>query len=216
MNEGKSQLIINRYVLGTVDTNCYVVHHEDTREAVIVDPADEAGRIIAHCDGLELKPVAILLTHGHFDHIMAADELIRRYGVEIYAGKREEEVLASPHRNLSGTFGKRTAIHVHHLLEDGEEVQLAGITFRAIHTPGHTPGSVGYWIEDERVLFSGDTLFFESLGRTDFPGGSQNDIFHSIKEKLFKLPKDTEVYSGHGEPTTIGHEMAYNPVVLYR
>ncbi|MFV0241009.1 MAG: MBL fold metallo-hydrolase [Lacrimispora sphenoides] len=203
--------------VGQLGTNCYVIYRESLKKAVIVDPGADGAYILDLCRELSLVPEAIILTHGHFDHILAVKDIKEAFpDVKIYAGKQEEEMLAEPSVNLSSSFGKAYSVHADGYEEDGAILPLAGMAFKVLLTPGHTSGSVCYLIESENVLISGDTLFLESLGRTDFPTGSQSQILSSIKERLFVLPDDTLVYPGHGEATTIGHEKVYNPVALYR
>lgn len=210
-----SDFRIKTFVLGSVSTNCYVIYHEQTKEALIVDPADHAARIVQKCEELGVKPAAVLLTHGHFDHILAAEEVRKAYSCKIYAGKKEEEMLLNPAKNMTVRMPHQVSIRPDVLVEDGDELKLAGYTWKVLETPGHTPGCVCYYCADEEVLISGDTLFAESLGRTDFPGGSTSAIIRSISEKLFALPDETMVYPGHGGPTSIGHEKIYNPVAAY-
>ncbi|MBS5065859.1 MAG: MBL fold metallo-hydrolase [Hungatella hathewayi] len=206
-------LRIKTCVLGMVSTNCYIVYRE--KEAVVIDPADNGAYIVNQCRELGVMPVAVLLTHGHFDHIMAVDDL-RKLSLPVYAGADEEGLLGDTSLNLSASFGHSFTTRADHYVKDGEMFSLLGKTWKVIATPGHTSGSVCYLVDDEDVLFSGDTLFAESLGRTDFPTGSSSQIVASITEKLFPLRDDIMVYPGHGEPTTIGHEKQYNPVAAYR
>ncbi|MGN0159145.1 MAG: MBL fold metallo-hydrolase [Brotaphodocola sp.] len=211
-----SDFRIKTCVLGPVSTNCYLIYHEQTREAVIIDPADSASRILDKCREWNIKPSAILLTHGHFDHILAVEDVKEAYSCSVYAGRGEEPMLLDPGKNMTAQMGGRqVSIHPDYLLQDGDVVKLAGFNWKVLETPGHTPGGVCYYCAEESVLISGDTLFAESLGRTDFPGGSTSAIIKSISEKLFALPDDTMVYPGHGDPTTIGHEKKYNPVAFY-
>lgn len=201
-------------VLGMVSTDCYIVYKG--QDAVVIDPADNGAYIANQCKELGVVPVAILLTHGHFDHIMAVDELRNMFHIPVYAGEVEEAMLKDTSLNLSTNFGHSFTTKADQLLKDGETLELLGETWKVISTPGHTSGSVCYLIEKEDILFSGDTLFAESLGRTDFPTGSSSQIIASITEKLFLLRDDIMVYPGHGEPTSIGHEKQYNPVAAYR
>ncbi|MCD8082389.1 MAG: MBL fold metallo-hydrolase [Clostridiales bacterium] len=212
-----SDFRIQGYVLGSVGTNCYLVFHEKTREAVIVDPADQSERIQKKVSELDIRPTAILLTHGHFDHIMAAEDVRKTYRCPLYASEAETKLLADDRLNLSGYMGSRgLSLRADQTVRDGQTLDLIGFQWRVIATPGHTAGSVCYYIESEHVLLSGDTLFCQSLGRTDFPTGSSRQIVDSIVKRLFVLPDDTMVYSGHGEQTTIGFEKKYNPVAVYR
>lgn len=201
-------------VVGPVSTNCYLGINEESKEALIVDPGDRADQIRAMIEREGVKPVAILLTHGHFDHMMAAEELRRIYDIPVYAGEKEQEVLENASLNLStGFIRKAYTMKADHYLSDGEELILAGSRIKVLETPGHTPGGCCYYLAEEGILFSGDTLFCQSVGRTDFPGGSFDEIKKSIKEKLFLLPAETICYCGHGEGTRIGREMERNPYV---
>ena len=159
------------------------------------------------------KPVGILLTHGHFDHIMAADEVRKKYNIPIYACRQEEEMLREPSINMTVHYGQGCSIVPDVFLEDLDVIRLAGFSVQMIHTPGHTPGGCCYYMEQEDVLFSGDTLFRTSVGRSDFPGGSASALVRSVKEKLLILPEETHVYPGHMEETTIGYEKRHNPFV---
>lgn len=203
---------IETMVLGQVRTNCYLVIQEDTKEAVLVDAADRAdviGRKLAD-EGLMLK--AVFLTHGHGDHILAVEELKRNFGVKIYAAEPEADLLEDPRKNLSeDLFGTPVAVRADVLLKDGQKAEAAGMTFQVIHTPGHTPGGCCYYQPQEKVLFSGDTLFHGSVGRTDFPGGSMSQLVRSVREKLLVLPEDVTVYPGHEGTTAIGFEKKHNP-----
>lgn len=202
---------IESLVLGQVATNCYLAMNETTKELLIVDPADHADRMMQMVSKMGGKPVAVLLTHGHFDHIGAAEALREKYEIPVYAMKQEAEVLSSVQLNLSQMFGCPLTLEADRLMTDGEVLTLAGMELRVLHTPGHTQGGCCYYFAQEGVLFSGDTLFCESVGRSDFPTGSMSVLVRSIKEKLMVLPEDTKVYPGHNHATTIGHEKKYNP-----
>lgn len=202
---------IDSRILGMVGTNCYLLCNMDIKECVLIDPADSQDEISRMIDesGCSLK--GILLTHGHFDHIMAADAIRDKYGVKVYASCDEKNTLEQPHINLGEAYGLKLSVKADVWHKDGEILKLAGFDIEALHTPGHTEGGSCYYIREIGVLFSGDTLFCGSVGRTDFPGGSMREIVRSIKEKVMVLPDDTKVYPGHGEGTSVGYERENNP-----
>lgn len=201
-------------VLGPVQTNCFFLINEDTKELLIIDPADRAQGIIDWIQSEGLKPVAILLTHGHFDHIMAVEGLRKEYQIPMYASKDEVEVLANPQLNVSTMMGAYVSMKADELFADGDVLELAGMKLKVISTPGHTIGSVCFYIEEEKMLISGDTLFEASVGRTDFPTGSSRQLINSIKTRLFILPEDVNVFPGHGEVTSIAYEKTHNPFIF--
>lgn len=202
---------IETYVVGPVQTNCYFAINEDTREVVVIDPGAAAEELAGKIREQELAPAAILLTHGHFDHAGAAKQLAEAFGIRIYAHEKEKETLEDPTLNLSGWQGKQQVYHAALFLKDEQEIDLAGFHIRVLFTPGHTVGGCCYYFPYQNVLFSGDTLFAQSVGRTDFPKGSSSQLLRGIREKLMPLPDETAVYTGHGEGTTIGTERVYNP-----
>lgn len=202
---------IEQYCVGQVETNCYFAVNEDTKELLVIDPGDSAQMLAGKIRQKGLKPAAVLLTHGHFDHAMAAQELAELFDVKIYAHEAEKNTLEQPGLNVSAMIGRRDSYHADVYVKDKEVLDLAGMEILVLHTPGHTEGGCCYYLEKERVLFSGDTLFCQSVGRTDFPGGSMKKIVRSIKEKLLVLPEEVRVYPGHMDLTTIGMERAQNP-----
>ena len=206
------KLQLEMLVLGMAQTNCYLAMNRDTRELLIVDPAGEAVRIVRRIDEMEAVPAAILLTHGHFDHIGAVKELKERYHIPAYIHTADRELMQDEQLNGSlMLIGRGISASADRVLTDGEKVSLAGFDIQVIHTPGHTAGGACYYIEDEKTLFSGDTLFCCSVGRTDLPTGSMAKLRASIHEKLFVLPEDVKVYPGHDVTTSIGYEKRYNP-----
>ena len=206
-------LELQKCILGPVYTNCYILKNKETGELIIVDPADCPEKIEMKISLMNGKPVAILLTHGHFDHILAAQAVKEKYNIPIYACRQEEEMLREPSINMTVHYGQGCSIVPDVFLEDLDVIRLAGFSVQMIHTPGHTPGGCCYYMEQEGVLFSGDTLFQTSVGRSDFPGGSASALVRSVKEKLLVLPEETHVYPGHMEETTIGYEKLHNPFI---
>jgi len=206
---GKSK--VDKYICGDVRTNCYFLINTQTKEAVIVDPADNAPMLKRKITEKELKPVAILLTHGHFDHIMAAEEIRSAYKIPIIAHKEEKMILENARGNLSVMFGANYVIKADQYVDDNAMLSLADFDIQVMHTPGHTIGGCCYYVKEEGVLFSGDTLFCESIGRTDFPTGSMSTLIRSIRQKLLVLPEETKVYPGHESTTDIEHEKYNNP-----
>ncbi len=206
-----SDLKIGRIVIGFGQTNGYFIYHEGEKKVIFIDPADN-GKYIAQAlqeKGFEVE--AILLTHGHYDHILGCSALRQVTGAKVYALAEEEDILQSASLNLSESAGRACTVKVNTFFHDNEEVNLLGFKVKVIATPGHTKGSCCYYFEDAKVLVCGDTLFLESVGRSDLPTGSMGELSRSIRDKLSKLPDDTLVYPGHGDSTTIGHERKYNP-----
>lgn len=205
---------VERFALGIVRTNCYLVYNDDTKEVIIVDPADSANVIKNEIKEKGLSVQAILLTHGHFDHIMAAKELRDTYEVPIMAHESEEAILEDSSMNLSIGMGSSPyTIKADRLLHDEDVLELLHTKIKVLHTPGHTAGGVCYLFEDEKILISGDTLFEGSIGRTDFPTGSMSTLVRSIKDKLMVLDDDVVVYPGHEGETTISRERKFNPFI---
>lgn len=212
-----ANLKIGRMVLGAVQTNCYFIYREEDRkreavtEVICVDPVERGDYIYETLEKNGFRVAGILLTHGHFDHIMGANQLRALSGVKIYACENEKEVCENPETNLSAKMRCACSVAADEYKKDGAEITIGGMTCRLIATPGHTPGGCCYYFEEDKILISGDTLFLESVGRTDVPGGDMGDLMRSIKEKLFVLPGDVKVYPGHGESTDIAYEKANNP-----
>lgn len=201
---------IKHYPLNQMGTNCYFVY--DDEKALIIDPSGEPEIIFEEIENLNVKVMAILLTHAHWDHIIALEEVIKKFDVEVYIGSKEADWLQDPNKNLSVRAPKEIG-HLEFdikpiLLKEGEH-NIGGISIKVLETPGHSPGSLSYVFDG--YIVSGDVLFNGGIGRTDLPGSNHPDLITSITEKLFKLPDDTVVYPGHGEPTTIGNEKQTNP-----
>ena len=205
-------MTVERFLVGMIGTNCYLAMNSDTKEAIVIDPGDNADVLIEYVEKNNCRPVAVLLTHGHFDHCMAAKELSEYYKIPVYVHEEDKETMEKPSWNGSDMIGRQLIFHADNFFHgEKDQISLAGFDIDVFHTPGHTPGGVCFYVAEEGILFSGDTLFCESIGRTDFPKGSMAQIVRSIKGQLLQLPDDTKVLPGHGEYTTIGDERVRNP-----
>jgi hydroxyacylglutathione hydrolase len=201
-------LTVDRYELGAARTNCYLVRRDpDSTEAVIVDPGADAPGLQRELEARQASCAAILITHAHWDHIGGVADLAEASGASVYMPAMEAVVLAQPEGVFPGIDLRPYEAEV--LLEGGEELELAGITFETVHVPGHSPGHLAY--ATDGVLFSGDVLFAGSVGRTDLPFTDWDTLVASIRSLLDRFPPETVVYSGHGPETTLGAELARNP-----
>jgi hydroxyacylglutathione hydrolase len=199
--------------LGALQTNCYIVENSD-RSCLIFDPGSEGKKLIHMLNNRKIKPLAIFLTHAHFDHIGGVDEVRDHYNIPVYLHKQEEKWLGDSSLNGSQFFMIQESITVKpadFILKNEEVMKIGGFEFAIFHTPGHSPGSVSYYFKNEGFILSGDALFQGSIGRTDLPGGNEGQLLKSIHDKLLVLPEETYVLSGHGPVTTIGDEMDSNP-----
>ncbi len=192
--------------VGMLGTNCYVVYNKASKAGCIIDPGGEADKIMAFVNGNDIRVENIYLTHGHFDHIMVADVIKEKTGAQIAIYEKDAALALDTNGNCAYMMSLELSMKADKLLTDGEKVPFAGTQAKVINTPGHTAGSCCYYLEEMKVLFSGDTLFFECYGRTDLPTGSMSDMVHSLKDKLFELPEDVTAYPGHGAFTSIGYE----------
>lgn len=200
--------------VGPIQSNVYIYYDENTREAILIDCGDNADKIISVLESNELKLKGILLTHGHFDHIHACQGVKAYADVPIYAGKNEIPLLKDSYMNRSGVIGRMPVeLKIDTAFEDGEIFEFSGHKLKVLFTPGHTFGSVCYYNEEDGILFTGDTLFLLSVGRTDLKTGSYAQLVESFSNVLFRLPKDVVVYPGHGPETSIGFEIKNNPEI---
>jgi glyoxylase-like metal-dependent hydrolase (beta-lactamase superfamily II) len=226
---------IDYLILGGYQTNCYVLRNPSTslrvkdnfmpsgdeaqaamRQAqgcLIIDPGLEAEELLEFLDEQKLNPVAVVLTHGHIDHIAGVTLLRDRYPeIKVYIHNLDAEMLTEPINNLSSMTGMTFVTEPEDVsLKEGDIIDQAGVKLLVLHTPGHTPGGISLYSKQDGVVFVGDTLFADSIGRTDFPGGSMSQLLNSVREKLFSLPEETKVYPGHGPATTIAREKKNNP-----
>ncbi len=221
----KGDIHVGSMTLGMVSTNCYFLYREDGRKhtkgetfdeltpVIFIDPADRGDFIYDALTTRGFSIDKILLTHGHFDHIGGADELRKLSGARIYAYEKEKEVCENADNNLSIDYGRGYTVVPDEYLQDLDIIEGAGLKCQLIATPGHTVGGCCYYFEEGDILVCGDTLFLESVGRTDFPTSSMSTLVRSINERLMVLPDDTICYPGHGDATTIGHERQYNPFI---
>lgn len=200
-----------KLIVGPVSTNCYIVSDENTKEALIIDPGAAAERIMDKVAENGFKVKAILLTHGHFDHISAVNELKNAYRVDVYVGEEDADLMEDTGLNVSAMFGQPYIARADQTLRDGDVLELAGFTIKVLATPGHTKGGVCFYFEEENVAFCGDTVFQQSVGRTDFPTGNARVLSESIQSKIVPLPEDLQLFPGHGDSTTVGYEKKYNP-----
>ncbi len=201
---------IYRLEVGMLATNCYIAVNEELKEGVIVDPGGDAARILSLVDELGIKVAAIFVTHGHSDHIMALNEVRKATGAPVYVSEEDADMLTKAERNLSIYMtGNLECAPAENFFKDGETVTVAGMDFKVYATPGHTKG--GMCLHAADVVFCGDTVFCESIGRTDLPGGSYKQILQSIKDKILVLDDETKLLPGHGPATTVAWERRRNP-----
>jgi glyoxylase-like metal-dependent hydrolase (beta-lactamase superfamily II) len=204
-------LIILALPVGLIQTNCYIVGCQDTKEGAVIDPGGDPERILAEIERHALSVKYVLNTHGHFDHTDANGALVKATGAPLAIHPQDRPILESA--GGAAWFGLNASpspppdVELH----DGDELAIGQLRFKVLHTPGHTPGHVCFYEPDEGVLFDGDVLFYRGIGRHDLPGGSWQQLSESIHRVLFALPDETVVYSGHGPATTIGDEKRLNP-----
>ncbi len=203
------------FTVGPVQENCYLFRRDDRRDALIVDPGEEAPKLLAAIDGLGVTLEGILLTHTHFDHVGAVAPIARATGAEVWVPEVERPVLADINSFVPfAGFGPFEDWQAEHTVSGGERLELAGFAIDVLFTPGHSPGHVTYAIADEGALFSGDVLFQGSVGRVDLPGGDWGTLLDSIRTLVESYPESTTVYPGHMGTTTLGAERATNPFLV--
>ena len=213
---GMNGALIKKLVVGPLQANCYLLSDAETRETAIIDPGGDAREIAACIESNQLKPVSIINTHAHPDHVAANAELKERYKIPLLLHEDDAPVLAQ-----SGMLGKLIGLFLEpspppdRLLHDGDEIKIGKLTLKVMHTPGHSAGSICLWYEghggETPVLFSGDTVFQDSVGRTDLPGGSYEALLGSIRTKIMPLPDRARILPGHGPETTVRREKRCNP-----
>lgn len=208
--------IVKTIPVGPLATNCYLIGNPEMKELLIFDPGADAAGIKSAVKETGMKPVAIFLTHGHFDHVGAVKNLKTEYGIPVIAGEEEKDLLSDKDYVLPGMFREEypnpdaLLITPDRLVSNEELLDIAGLYVTCLHTPGHTAGSYSYFFPAESMVVSGDTLFMESVGRTDFPTGSNEALMNSVRNILYELPEETIVLPGHGPATNIGYEKRYN------
>ncbi|MFC7684720.1 MBL fold metallo-hydrolase [Ureibacillus sp. GCM10028918] len=208
-------LNVKAYSLGPIQTNCYIISNKQ-KDCIIFDPSEESSKLIKVIQSNQLKPKAIFLTHTHFDHIGAVEDLREQFNLPLYVHEKEVAWLGDPMKNGSGRYAELPNYIVQkpleeHIIRKEQSFNVAGLSFKAVFTPGHSPGSISYIFEEDGFAIVGDTLFEGSIGRTDLLGGSHKQLINSIHEKLLVLPDDTIIYPGHGSYTTPAQEMDTNP-----
>ncbi|HBW12885.1 MAG TPA: MBL fold metallo-hydrolase [Proteiniclasticum sp.] len=195
-------MLVKKTVLGVYQENAYILIDDTTRDALIIDPGDEGESLVRYLESLKINLKAILLTHGHVDHVGAVDAVREAFSVPVYISEIDMKFIEQ--RKMA--FGKMK--RADYFLKEGDEFIFSGKKVEIIETPGHSRGSLSYYVDG--LLFSGDVLFQNSVGRTDLPGGNMEELLYSIKEKLMKLPGETRVFPGHGPETTLAMEKAFN------
>lgn len=201
--------LLKKFVVGPLETNSYIFGDEGSGEVVLIDPGGESNKINKFIKADNLKLKYVINTHGHGDHIGGNSD----FDVDVLIHKLDKDFLESPFLNLSASFGAQVSSpKASRFLNDGEKIDIGDVYLEVIHTPGHTPG--GICLRYDNLIFSGDTLFFEGVGRTDIPNASWEALMDSLKNKLMQLPDVCKVYPGHGSETTIGHERKNNPFLV--
>lgn len=205
-------MYIETLQVGSLGTNCYLVGDEASKQAAVIDPGGEAGRILAAARQAELTISHIINTHGHGDHMAGNADLVAATDAALVVHANDADMLTDPRLNLSALMGMPLAgPAATRLVAEGDVIQVGGLALHVLHTPGHTPGGISLYAPTAGVLFCGDALFQGSIGRTDLPGGDHGQLLEAIRLKLLTLPDETVVYPGHGPASTIGDERRGNP-----
>ncbi|HVP37094.1 MAG TPA: MBL fold metallo-hydrolase [Terriglobales bacterium] len=207
-------MILKTLTVGELETNCYILGDEGSKEGLVIDPGGDFKIIEKAIKELNLNIKYIVLTHGHSDHIQVLAELKKHTGAQILIHAEDAEMLPHPEKNLSVfSYNPFSAPGADKLLKDNDKIKVGQIELEVLHTPGHTEGSISLWTD--KLIFSGDLIFYGSVGRTDLPGGSNQKLFRSIQDKILDKPDDTVIYPGHGPATTVGEERRNNPFLNF-
>lgn len=205
---------IIRLEVGNLGTNCYIVACEKTKKAAVIDPGGNAEEILATIHRESLIVEYIINTHGHMDHILANHQIKEATGAKILIHEQDAKMLKSAHYNLSVYVGHAiTSVDADQLLKDGDIITFGSVELKVLHTPGHSPGGICLFAEHDDILFCGDTIFCESVGRTDLVGGSYSQIIRSVKEKIMVLKDEVKLLPGHGPDSSVGWERRMNPFI---
>lgn len=206
-------MIIETIPVGSLQTNCYLIADKAGGDAVVIDPGGDARKILSAAEKHQLKIVTILNTHGHWDHIGANRALAKATGAKVFVQAGDVDMLADPMQNLSiAVSAEEFSTQPDGVLADGETIEVAGLAIKVMHTPGHTSGSASFLVGGN--LFSGDLIFYESVGRTDLPGSDEGKLHESIDTRVLTLPDETNIFPGHGPKTSVGWEREHNPYIM--
>lgn len=204
---------IEQYLVGPIQTNCYFAINEDTNELVVIDPGASGRRLADMAIEKGYNPVAILLTHGHFDHADGVEDFISSFehDIPVYIHEAEKDTLKDSEKNVSLMMGVSKSYRADVFVRTDQILDIAGFRIKVLFTPGHTEGGCCFYFIDDKCVFCGDSIFAGSIGRTDFPGGSMSTLVHSVQDNILSLPDDTRLFPGHDSTTDVGREKKYNP-----